>query len=139
MSDSSINSNGNNANSNSNNNIQGNSNANGLTSTIQYLNIMSPIMNYANAYMLNGCNQTSPKPEPVKYSHSYSPKVKKNEEKKSKPFLEREGDWRCYQCNNLNFAFRLNCNRCHLTKLDNQKLIQQYMNVQLVNKLEFDA
>ena len=24
----------------------------------------------------------------------------------------REGDWRCGQCNNINFAFRTQCNRC---------------------------
>ena len=33
---------------------------------------------------------------PLKYSHSYSPKVKKVEAKKKKPFIEREGDWICY-------------------------------------------
>ena len=41
----------------------------------------------------------------MKYSHSYSPKNKKNEEKKKKkPFVEREGDWICFNCDNLNFA-----------------------------------
>lgn len=24
----------------------------------------------------------------------------------------REGDWICYNCNNLNFSFRKKCNRC---------------------------
>lgn len=36
------------------------------------------------------------------------------EEKKRKPFTERKGDWRCSQCHNLNFAFRLICNMCQL-------------------------
>ena len=65
----------------------------------------------------------------MKYSHSYSPKNKKNEEKKKKkPFVEREGDWICFNCDNLNFAFRTQCNRCHLAKSENPKMIQKYMN-----------
>lgn len=33
-----------------------------------------------------------------------------------KPFTEREGDWVCSGCGNLNFAFRKECNRCGLQK-----------------------
>ena len=36
--------------------------------------------------------------------------------RKGKPFIEREGDWVCHSCKNLNFAFRVECNRCHLPK-----------------------
>lgn len=39
-----------------------------------------------------------------------------NNKKKKKPFIERLGDWICPSCKNLNFAFRTNCNRCHLSK-----------------------
>mmetsp|Transcript_18800 Transcript_18800/g.34090 ORF Transcript_18800/g.34090 Transcript_18800/m.34090 type:complete len:150 (+) Transcript_18800:67-516(+) len=28
-----------------------------------------------------------------------------------------EGDWNCVYCNNLNFAFRANCNRCSMPKV----------------------
>ena len=38
--------------------------------------------------------------------------------KKYKPFVEREGDWICSQCKNLNFAFRNECNRCKMPKKD---------------------
>ena len=56
--------------------------------------------------------------------NSYSPKNKNGDEKKKKkPFIEREGDWIRVKCKNLNFAFRNNCNRCGLTKSENQKLI----------------
>ena len=36
--------------------------------------------------------------------------------RKQKPFTEREGDWICKCCKNLNFAFRVECNRCKLPK-----------------------
>ena len=63
------------------------------------------------------------------YNHSYSPKKKDDSDKKKKqPFVEREGDWICVQCKNLNFAFRNNCNRCGLTKNENQKFIEKFIN-----------
>lgn len=76
----------------------------------------------------NNNNIISPNMSPLKYSHSYSPKVKKVEAKKKKPFIEREGDWICSNCKNLNFAFRLNCNRCHIPKGENEKVIQKTVN-----------
>jgi hypothetical protein len=38
------------------------------------------------------------------------------DDKKRKPLIERKGDWLCPKCRNLNFAFRLICNRCQLPK-----------------------
>ena len=43
--------------------------------------------------------------------------------KKGKPFTERAGDWICSSCKNLNFAFRVVCNRCHLSKSESEKVI----------------
>ena len=40
----------------------------------------------------------------------------KQPQKKKKPFEIREGDWTCFDCHNLNFAFRVLCNRCGLSK-----------------------
>ena len=48
----------------------------------------------------------------------------KDNYKNRKQFKERPGDWVCYNCQNLNFTFRTNCNRCHLSKIENQKLMQ---------------
>ena len=36
---------------------------------------------------------------------------------------ERVGDWVCLNCNNLNFRFRENCNRCEKHKLEAGKTI----------------
>ena len=36
-----------------------------------------------------------------------------------KPLDKRKGDWYCPKCNNLNFAFRVICNRCQLQKPKN--------------------
>lgn len=43
------------------------------------------------------------------------------DKKKKKPFVERIGDWSCFKCKNLNFSFRLACNRCQLTKAENER------------------
>ena len=63
----------------------------------------------------------------------YSNKLDINEvKKKNKPFTERKGDWICNSCKNLNFAFRLFCNRCHLDKEKSEK-INKFNNVNLYN------
>ena len=50
--------------------------------------------------------------------------------KKNKPFIEREGDWVCKNCKNLNFAFRLECNRCKLPKDSDIKSNNIYINLE---------
>ena len=42
--------------------------------------------------------------------------VLKKNIKTKKPFEIREGDWTCSNCNNLNFSFRVKCNRCDIAK-----------------------
>ena len=65
----------------------------------------------------------------------YNPILKNNknmygkyQKKKSRPFIERQGDWVCKYCRNLNFAFRNECNRCKLLKkvcLETEKLNEE--------------
>ena len=47
---------------------------------------------------------------------------KKREERRKKKnnFVKREGDWICYKCKNLNFAFRSICNKCKLPKQESE-------------------
>ena len=49
-------------------------------------------------------------------------------EKRKKPLIERKGDWLCPKCKNLNFTFRLSCNRCNLTKSEAELMHYQWNN-----------
>ena len=55
------------------------------------------------------------------------PKQKKTKKEKVKNFVERENDWVCFYCQNLNFSFRENCNRCNAYKNDSEKEHDLYM------------
>ena len=52
-------------------------------------------------------------------------KNKKNKKNKKKSFSEREGDWPCYKCKNINFSFRKKCNKCKLLKEESEKLFEE--------------
>jgi hypothetical protein len=60
--------------------------------------------------------QNNNKKEPQNNGKNKFDNGKKNKQKNKKYFEVREGDWRCSQCNNLNFSFRNKCNRCNLPK-----------------------
>jgi len=49
-----------------------------------------------------------------------------NEKKNKRPFVERVGDWICSNCGNLNFSFRIMCNRCQISKQESEMLQIQY-------------
>ena len=50
-------------------------------------------------------------------------KIKNNK----KNFVEREGDWTCFYCGNLNFSFRKNCNRCFSLRINSEIEHDKYM------------
>ena len=54
-------------------------------------------------------------------------KVKKKKKKNKKNFEEREGDWNCYFCRNLNFTFRKKCNKCGIFKYYSDKFHDKFM------------
>ena len=57
------------------------------------------------------------------------------EEKKKKTLIERKGDWLCPKYRNLNFAFRLICNRCQLAKSEAENMISFQQNILINNNL----
>ncbi len=52
--------------------------------------------------------QRSPPPFPSNETVAYTP-TQAN-------YIPRQGDWSCAECGNVNFAFRTECRRCHVTK-----------------------
>ena len=70
-------------------------------------------------------------------------KKPKTGKKSKKHFEVREGDWTCLKCYNLNFAFRVNCNRCGLPKdyydknecMNNQNFFNQNLNYPIINTI----
>ena len=62
----------------------------------------------------------------------YKKKGYKKEERKvrrkkkyKKQFNEREGDWFCSQCKNINFSFRTHCNICKMSKEKSEDVYRQ--------------
>ena len=79
------------------------------------MNISHPFIN----------NQKNFSYSPISNNNNYykdkGDKGNKKNNKGKKPFIERPGHWICNNCQNLNFSFRNNCNRCNLSKNKNQK------------------
>ena len=42
-------------------------------------------------------------------------------------FVERQGDWICMRCKNLNFSFRVICNRCKILKGESDLLYDEHL------------
>ena len=77
------------------------------------LNNPSFFLNYNNKIIKNNNNYKN-------RNKDCEPNEKKKK-KKNKEFVEREGDWPCYRCKNINFAFRNKCNKCQMTKEESEK------------------
>ena len=67
--------------------------------------------NFVSRTISNRCE--SPK-QPKSLGQIKIENEQKSGERKKKPLIERNGDWQCPMCHNLNFAFRQSCNRCNL-------------------------
>ena len=58
---------------------------------------------------------------PLHFQNFQRKKVDDKKKKKKQEFVEREGDWSCYRCKNINFSFRNKCNKCQFSKEDSEK------------------
>ena len=54
-------------------------------------------------------------------NNSNNNKNRRKKNQKKKGYIEKEGDWPCYDCKNINFSFRDACNRCKLPKEESEK------------------
>ena len=89
-----------------------NPNNNNINPSQQIINFPQPPI----LFSYNAEQEKTPKNNKIKKSSTNSINNNKNEKK---PFDKRKGDWLCPECLNLNFAFRIVCNRCQLPKPDN--------------------
>lgn len=83
------------------------------------------------------CNRCEAPKQPKSLEKIKLENEQKSGEKKKKPLIERKGDWQCPLCHNLNFAFRVSCNRCKLPKemYLNMSMKQQKINENINNNL----
>ena len=86
------------------------------------------------------CNRCEAPKQPKSLEQIKLENEQKSGEKKKKPLIERKGDWQCPLCHNLNFAFRVSCNRCKLPKemylnysMKQQKLTENLNNMNNIN------
>ena len=89
--------------------------------------------NYESRNKCNRCKQPkNPNLKSKKNNGNGIGNINKNniyERKVLKQFSEREGDWICFKCKNVNFAFRIICNRCQLPKIESEKLLHLNFNL----------
>ena len=83
------------------------------------------------------CNRCEAPKQPKSLEQIKLENELKSGERKKKPLIERKGDWQCPLCHNLNFAFRVSCNRCKLPKemYLNFTMKQQKMNENMNNNI----
>ena len=81
-----------------------------------YINDNNGIINNPFNYLYNKNNLYCYNNKNKEFKNKY----KKNKNKKKKNFIEREGDWCCYDCKNINFSFRDKCNKCQLLKEESE-------------------
>ena len=111
---------------NSNNNVYYQNYNNNYTNLNYNININNPKVfiptKLRNNEQNNKQNNNNNKKETQNNGKNKFDNGKKNKNKKKNYFEVREGDWKCSQCNNLNFSFRNKCNRCGLPKEYSQSL-----------------
>jgi len=82
----------------------------------------SPNLSTTDINLTKSSSETSSKRD----SSNSLPEESKCEAKKTH-FVERQGDWICMRCKNLNFSFRIVCNRCKISKAESEMLYEGHM------------
>ena len=81
------------------------------------INPNQKIINFPQPPILFSYNEEQEKTSKSNKNKKSSTKtINNNNKNEKKPFDKRKGDWLCPECQNLNFAFRVVCNRCQLPK-----------------------
>ena len=81
------------------------------------INPNQKIINFPQPPILFSYNEEQEKSSKSNKNKKSSTKtINNNNKNEKKPFDKRKGDWLCPECLNLNFAFRVVCNRCQLPK-----------------------
>jgi len=62
----------------------------------------------------------------------------KNDFVKKSHFVERQGDWICARCKNLNFSFRIVCNRCKISKAESEVLYEGHHMQNIFNLIKYN-
>ena len=62
---------------------------------------------------------------PIQFYNYQKINVDKKKKKKKQEFVEREGDWSCYRCKNINFSFREICNKCQFSKEESEQKFKE--------------
>jgi len=62
----------------------------------------------------------------------------KTEFTKKSHFVERQGDWICTRCKNLNFSFRIVCNRCKISKAESEVLYEGHHMQNIYNLIKYN-
>jgi len=57
---------------------------------------------------------------------------------KKSHFVERHGDWICTRCKNLNFSFRIVCNRCKISKAESEVLYEGHHMQNIFNLIKYN-
>lgn len=79
------------------------------------------------------CNRCEAPKQPKSLEQIKIENEQKSGDKKKKPLIERKGDWQCPLCHNLNFAFRVSCNRCKLPKDMYLNFAMKQKNIENIN------
>ncbi len=89
---------------------------------------------YLSNELISELDYSNPLPPKIELNNSLLPLMKNGYEffpknfyystlfiNKNKKYHEKKNDWICVFCNNLNFSFRIKCNRCGLPKEISEK------------------